>query len=773
MLKQIGDRFSFDNSDVRVGGFSEVFRGVDLKQKPPREVAVKILGGMAVDDPLLKTFYDREVESLLTLEHPNIVGLIDAGVDHDGKYYLVLEWIETDLKDWLARQNELRWEDFIGSIGLPLTEALAYAHQRHVIHRDIKPGNVLVTPEQIPKLADFGIAKIKSDLTFSQHTTIDFVSRPYSPPEQDSTFSRDVFGIGALLIGAISGRILQDYPDIESALHELDVPVELSGLLERCVSFTPDRRPKNALILHEELKSFMDARRTKRVVKSKIYLEVIRSVEEKWSELTSITFVDAKRAILKDLSEDVSLRQDSLPDSYGQMAGRRLFLGGAIYSYRAKIIQDSASHTRLLITGILLRRSGDVDRSYEKDLLLSDYGFSFEHPNNYLEADEALTQFVADLEAHIAKRDEVRGDIDQRRLLEEWRSQLAARQEVEKRKESPLHYRGFNRNGKRVNFKVEDDLTRIEIGEIRKIDVGVPGRLPTGEVESASHGEVAIYFENELSRIPTNGRLLLDTSAASIKIDREKAALLGLIHRGPEVVNHALRSVIINPETQTSPDLIEIVTWQSPNLDEDKKEAVRAALGNTGMFAIEGPPGTGKTTFIAELVAQEIARNPESRILISSQTNVALDNALVRIGDFVKTAKVIRLADRHGLKVSDAAKSFLLEQQIESWRARATKNARDAFDAWCNSKGVKAIKIEMAGVLQVVANLKEAVNGHREAIEKVKAAIDYPASRLTPDEISHLQDEISDIKEKEKRARDEYQDLGKRFVKELRGSGIF
>jgi len=768
--KTVGGRFSFETDEVRSGGFAQVYRGIDLNSRPPREIAVKILDGTAAEEPLLKTFYDREVESLLTLEHPNIVELIDAGIDEDGKYYLVLEWVEKDLRGWLEGKGELPWEDFMRHMGLPLAEALSFAHLRQVIHRDIKPGNVLIGPGNVPKLADFGIAKIKTDLTLSPHTTVEFMSRPYSPPERDSTFSRDVFGLGALFIGAISGHQLTDYPDISAALDDLDIPASLSDLLTRCVSMAPDKRPKNGLMLFEELTSIMQERSSKRRTTSKIHLALTRSVENKWAELTSKPPANVRNAILKDLAEGVSLRQAQDPESFGQVDGRQVFLGGTEFSYRAAVNADGSRPPVLTLTGILPRRAGDVERSLDFDLMLSDFVFSFDQAINANVAFAALSQMVEELEAHQQRREQQQDDKEQRRLLDQWRSQLAARQEVEKRRETPVRYKGFSRNAKRVRFDLIGDVQKVEVGEFRRLDAGTPGWQAVGEVEAVTENSIEIWFESEPSRIPDSGRLVLDTSAASIKIDREKAALLGLIHKGPEVVEHSLRDVVIDPSSQVEPEIVRVDNWKREGLDDDKKEVVEAALGSSGMFAVEGPPGTGKTTFIAELVAQEIARNPQARILISSQTNVALDNALVRIVDFVSPSKVVRLADRLGSKVAEDVKNLLLEEQIEVWRQKTLRNSRTAFEEWCVVRGVKAVDIESAGVLNQIADRREAETAHKELAEKIRARIDGASAigatkTLHPDELRELEEELQDLKEKQTRARRDSRELEKRVDK--------
>lgn len=768
MRKTFGERFSFDTDDVRVGGFAQVYRGIDLNSRPPKEVAVKILDGTAAEEPLLKTFYDREVESLLTLEHSNIVELIDAGVDGDGKYYLVLEWLESDLRTWLQGRGELPWEDFMQHMGLPLVEALAFAHDRKVIHRDIKPGNVLISSGDIPKLADFGIAKIKNDLTLSPHTTVDFMSRPYSPPEIDSTFSRDVFGIGALLIGCISGRHLVDYPDIGVALDTLDVPGPLTDLLGRCTSMSPDQRPKNGLILLEELKGILNERMDKRRTATKIHLALTKSVENKWAEITRQPPANARNAILKDLSEGASLRQAQDPEAFGQVDGRQVFLGGMEFSYRAAISADGPRPPVLTLTGIVTRRPGDVERSINYDLLLSDFVFTFDQSLNGNIALASLTYLVNQLDSHQQQKERYFEEREDGRLLEQWKAQLNARQEVEKRRERPIRYRGFSRNANRVHFENIGDVESVEIGELRKLDTGAPGWQPVGEVEAVTEDGIDVWFESEPQRIPNSGRLLLDTSAATIKIDREKAALNGLIHRASEVVEHSLRDIIVDPSIQQAPDVVKVIDWKRDGLDDDKKDVVQAALGCTGMFAVEGPPGTGKTTFIAELVAQEIARNPRARILISSQTNVALDNALIRIIDFVEPAKVVRLADRAGSKVSGDAKELLLEQQVELWRQKTILKARSAFESWCSDRGVKAADLEAAGVLHQIAELKEAETAHRLTSEVIQRRLfdvqsSHPTELLNQEEVDELNSELDEVKEKQLQARRDYRELEKRI----------
>src|SRR3546814_1049156 len=115
----------------------------------------------------------------------------------------------------------------------------------------------------------------------------------------------------------------------------------------------------------------------------------------------------------------------------------------------------------------------------------------------------------------------------------------------------------------------------------------------------------------------------------------------------------------------------------SSDLYDDKHEAVRSALGTKDLLLVEGPPGTGKTKFITELVAQVLSRTPDARILLSSQTNVALDHALVNIEKLAKRENIplraVRIARRDDEKVSGELNHLLLDRCVTAWLDDATQ----------------------------------------------------------------------------------------------------
>ena len=739
------NRFAYSTETRRSGGFSDVYRGVALGVTPPREIAVKIIEGRASEDQGVPygTFFDREVESLLSLEHPNIVQLFDAGLDESGRYFLVLEWIDNDLSTWLKARGEVLWEDFLNEVGLPLADALSFAHQRMIIHRDVKPGNVLIKPDGTVRLADFGIAKIKNSLTDSPHTTVDFISRPYAPPERDSTFSRDVFGLGVLLVGAISGHDLTDYPQIEPALRAMDVPSGVSELLGRCVSLSPEKRPKDASILHNELSSLLQARAVARKPRAKIQIRISKAVVRKWSELTGLPPADCQRAILDDLSAGATLRSTDDAATLGQVHGRSVYLAGANLSFKAVVEGSGESIPYLELVFVVQQRVSDVDRAMRQNLQLTEYEFALEAPISAVTARSAMEQLVGDLEKFEIKREEELIDREDSRLLTQWKRQLDARAQWEVRRQDPVRYRSIRYSGSRATFGGLSDNAGLEEGQSRRVDLGTPSRIVIGEVDDIGEDSVVLWFEDSPKDLPTRGTLLLDSTAADIRLRRERSAINALIHRSPDLVSVRLRDVIVDPSLQESPNRVDVKRWFTPELDDDKQEIVRTALGSRGMFVVEGPPGTGKTTFIAELVAQTLERKPTARILISSQTNVALDNALVKTTSLVTSARVVRLADKSARRVADDARPLLLESQLEVWCKDTRRRADKQFVALCKLNGIKAVDVDAAALLRSLARWKHqqsaAQQRHSDIMKKLEDA-DLLA-KLPPEERDSLTQE--------------------------------
>jgi serine/threonine protein kinase len=239
---------------ARETGLSRVCKAVD--RRDGSEVAVKYI--KARTDRLTEKLFNLEVKTLRALDHPNIVNFRDAGVDDDGAYFIVLDWVERNLNDQLANGPWGSWDVMWRDLGRPLLRALAHAHLLQIEHRDIKPSNVLIDGSGAPLLADFGIAKIRGDAqAHSELTVAGFRSGAYAPPEMDAKmpYVRDVYSVGVLLLQCLSKDKILDFPDIEPALESVAVPPEIKKILKACVDTEPGERPRNG----SELLASLDA----------------------------------------------------------------------------------------------------------------------------------------------------------------------------------------------------------------------------------------------------------------------------------------------------------------------------------------------------------------------------------------------------------------------------------------------------------------------------------------------------------------------------------
>jgi hypothetical protein len=204
----IAGRYRLDGR-LGFGGMSTVHRALDMRLE--RQVAVKLLAEHLAEDPSFVSRFQREAQAAARLVHPNIVQVFDSGQDErTGQYFIVMEYIEGSSCAEILRDDG--WVEVDEAIAIieQACEGLHYAHRNGVVHRDVKPGNLLRAREGEVKLADFGIAKATEQSSITQVGSV-LGTAAYLAPEQargeEAGPSADLYALGVVTYQLISGRL--------------------------------------------------------------------------------------------------------------------------------------------------------------------------------------------------------------------------------------------------------------------------------------------------------------------------------------------------------------------------------------------------------------------------------------------------------------------------------------------------------------------------------------------------------------------------------------
>ena len=268
--QKINDRYQIIKT-IGEGGMANVYLAYDTILD--RNVAVKVLRGDLANDEKFVRRFQREALAASSLSHPNIVEVYDVGEDA-GQYYIVMEYIEgKHLKQLIKKRGTITISEVI-DIMQQIADGIAIAHDSYIIHRDIKPQNIMILENGMVKITDFGIAQAINSTQLTQTNSV-MGSVHYLPPEQasgkGSTLKSDVYSMGILMYELLCGKLPYKGDNaVEIALKHLKEPIpsireELPNLphsIENIIIKSTAKNPKNryndAREMFEDLKTAMD-----------------------------------------------------------------------------------------------------------------------------------------------------------------------------------------------------------------------------------------------------------------------------------------------------------------------------------------------------------------------------------------------------------------------------------------------------------------------------------------------------------------------------------
>lgn len=692
------------------GRSADVYRASDV-QDSGRSVAVKLFRSGLPDDAIIHEAFERESLILTDLRHPRIISMIDFGIDEACKRpFLVLEWGGRDLTKIIDKSIVSDWDVFYESFGRAILEALAFAHQKGVVHRDLKPTDLLQSEDGTIRLADFGIAKYR-DFVDTKLSMADFVTEPFTPKggyDPAHSFSTDVYGFAAVALEFLSTVPLKTWADLARALAEVQAPSEILDLLEQSVSEDPTERPIDASMLLSDIESIHRRRQRSSATRRSCVIKLTKSAFEHLRASEGIhTEAEASALIARDLDEARSIdafeEQDTQDGTFSRKEDHFVFFGAAL---RLHVAVDERDHGILTILSV--RRPASPANHEQQRERGWDPPFDFRPASGSFApgSPDTIEMFRRGVLLFVEERAAREAADAEGRIFESWSSILQIRMNhVENHLE--IKYTNRTVDGQRVTFQAETPPDPSIVDEIWLIPLSQTTFL-RGTVEEVVESTVTIYVEDSDARtIPSRGIISIDTRSTRSALRKQRDALDGV--RGGTCVRPELKRFLLYPSDCVATAPVAIDKWFFNEIDDEKKDAIGRALAADSFFVVAGPPGTGKTSFIAELILQYLTRYPNKRVLLTGQTHIAVDNGIDRVIKLKPELRIIRVGQQER-KVAATTRRFLLQSRVKEWGQGVRRRAGEFIQSWAKENDIDfadvALSIELGALIGLLTELR-------------------------------------------------------------------
>jgi len=331
--QKINDRYEIIRS-IGEGGMANVYLAHDTILD--RRVAVKILrGDLASDEKFVRRF-QREAISASSLSHPNIVEMYDVGED-DGNYFIVMEYVEgKSLKSLIKKRSGLTLVEVI-DIMLQLTDGIACAHNSYIIHRDIKPQNIIVLDDGRVKITDFGIAQALNRHELTETNSV-MGSVHYLPPEQangtGTTIKSDIYSLGIVMFELLTGKVpFKGENAVEIAIKQMkdpipsvrdykeEIPQSIENIILKATAKNPKNRYDSVLEMQEDIKNALKEEKR----------------DEKRLEFLYPEFEKEETELPSRAKKNAQKEEDFLEEEKNKKSNKRLWIVGIVIAIVALI----------------------------------------------------------------------------------------------------------------------------------------------------------------------------------------------------------------------------------------------------------------------------------------------------------------------------------------------------------------------------------------------------------------------------------------------------
>lgn len=685
---------------------------------------------------LYKALFNRELENLEKLKNKHIVTLLDKGIDTDNKLnYIVLEYFQGESLNNVIYDGLLNEQQKLKII-LDILEGMDYAHSKGIIHRDIKPSNILINQSNQIKIIDFGISKLK-DSMYQNITMKSYLTPKYASPEQkllkNLDFRSDIYSLGVL----IAEILLEKDFDFEESVKEYLESCELNLVYKELILLMINEDVEERISTISELRNkFQELNKGDKTLYGIGFADSVLKRLCQFGYLEDESRSEASKLIANDLNKsliymdnDNNLRSDQTTFKvYGKQ-------------YEYKCVVDKRTDNTFTIIGIHFPNKSQHNSNKEWAIPLEgefEVCLNINRENDFENIYNLISNFELAYRAKKLKSDQ---EINEKNSIQRWETVLRILEEDIEENKQTLQYRHFeiDSTGEKIIVELKNEITDKVFEEEQLLCM-----TSTFNMNKNKLAGYCIDFDNkklviQLSKdasaddFAKSGEISVDRRMLETSLNRQKKALKSIQYR--ELSNPRIADILLNPEQALYSDLYIDLEYKS-DMDDSKKKAVEKAMLAKDMFILQGPPGTGKTTFISELVNQIYKENPESKILISSQSNVAVDHALTKIKEMLPKLSLLRIGRRD--KLTLGAEKYMIEEQLLELIGNIRNNSLSFLESLKNQINMDETLIGKYEKLSEVARLKR-------NLESIDLEILNSQSRL--DVILHNYEELNKLNE--------------------------
>ena len=648
------------------GNMSKVFLCLDYGSKEKQEVVLKTYPHKD-DVDLEKILFHREVENLERLEHKNIIRIQDKGIDYENKInYIVIEYFESQTLDKVIFEDFLDYNQKLKLV-LDILDALIYAHSKGIIHRDIKPQNILINSGLEIKLIDFGISKIE-DSIYKGSTVKMYGTKKYASPEHlkqgDMDSRSDIYSVTLVIAEILLGKEIEG--NIQETIKNSNLDEDLLEVLLKGLEIDVESRLQKM----QDLKIvFLD--KFKKITDENVGyygIGLTNAVISKFLNqgiITSPSKYEVAKVVEKDLDEAYIFM--TLNNSKNEQ--KEYLVYGRQYQYYCVV--DMKTDYIFTIKGVAIPNSISHEIKKEQSVeLVGKFKISnFSQESQLRNAFNNIYNLLDDFEElYREKLLTTSNEKKYKNTFSKWVKVLDLTKKDLQDSKYSIPYNGFEYDEVTGQFiiNIRNDVDEIKFKEDQLLSM----TAASNKDKEIKIGYCIEVRENQLIIQPTKdvipelfstmGDISIDKSMVESALSRQSKALKMMQFK--ENINPKISDVIFNPQMAEAVVIEPDIKFLS-NLEESQEIAVKKALKAEDIFVLQGPPGTGKTTFIGELVYQLMKMSPESKILIASQSNVAVDHALNKIQSILPDIKMLRIGRKD--RLSQGTEQFMVEEQLD------------------------------------------------------------------------------------------------------------